>query len=233
MLAISAARATLWRVELGRPSDRRAPRRVPGSSQPSRCDTYGGRPASGRARQRRRSAARETGREEMTMGVVKIRIGEKAIIIGLVSDTHGLVRDSAVRRAGGRLADPARRGCRRTRLSSTRWSAIAPVRAVFGNVDPLDGALPQAGRNRSRRTLDPRQPRPRARQPDARQAPGALLGRRHRVRPHAPRARPARWHTPRRQSRRRRPTALRSKPSVAILQMRRRQGEAGIVTLMD
>lgn len=80
--------------------------------------------------------------EEVTMSVADAH-GENAIIIGLVSDTHGLIRDglfealasvSQILHAGdvgGRAVLDALRG-------------IAPVLAVYGNVDPLDGFLPDS-----------------------------------------------------------------------------------------
>jgi uncharacterized protein len=67
---------------------------------------------------------------------------ENAIIIGLVSDTHGLVRDGLFEAlAGVSLILHAGDVGGRTVLDAL--SAIAPVEAVYGNVDPLDGRLPQ------------------------------------------------------------------------------------------
>jgi putative phosphoesterase len=67
---------------------------------------------------------------------------EDAIIIGLVSDTHGLVRNSLF----GALAGVSRilhAGDVGGRDVLDALAAIAPVEAVYGNVDPVDGRLPQ------------------------------------------------------------------------------------------
>ena len=67
---------------------------------------------------------------------------QEAIIIGLVSDTHGLIRDSLF----GALAGVSRilhAGDVGARSVLDALSTIAPVEAVYGNVDPLDGLLPQ------------------------------------------------------------------------------------------
>jgi putative phosphoesterase len=67
-------------------------------------------------------------------------MGEKAIIIGLVSDTHALVRNSVfealagvslILHAGDVGGDPV----------LDAFSAIAPVRAVYGNVDQWNPRL--------------------------------------------------------------------------------------------
>jgi putative phosphoesterase len=65
-----------------------------------------------------------------------------AIIIGLVSDTHGLVRDSLFAALAG-VSHILHAGDVGGRSVLDALSAIAPVEAVYGNVDPLDGLLPQ------------------------------------------------------------------------------------------
>lgn len=77
----------------------------------------------------------------MAMSVANTH-GEKPIIIGLVSDTHGLVRNSVFAALAGasqilHAGDVGGRDVLHTLAS------IAPVLAVYGNVDPLDGLLPQ------------------------------------------------------------------------------------------
>ncbi len=67
---------------------------------------------------------------------------EKAIIIGLVSDTHGLLRDSVFTALAG-VSQILHAGDVGGRDILFALSAIAPVEAVYGNVDPLDGMLPQ------------------------------------------------------------------------------------------
>src|SRR5690349_22909941 len=81
-------------------------------------------------------------RKEMAMSVANTH-GEKPIIIGLVSDTHGLVRNSIFAALAGasqilHAGDVGGRDVLHT------LESIAPVLAVYGNVDPLDGLLPQA-----------------------------------------------------------------------------------------
>jgi putative phosphoesterase len=63
-----------------------------------------------------------------------------AIIIGLVSDTHGLVRDSLFQALAG-VSQILHAGDVGGRSVLDALSAIAPVEAVYGNVDPLDGRL--------------------------------------------------------------------------------------------
>ena len=67
---------------------------------------------------------------------------DQAIIIGLVSDTHGLLRDSLFDALAGvwRILHAGDVGGREI---LDGLGTIAPVQAVYGNVDPLDGALPQ------------------------------------------------------------------------------------------
>jgi uncharacterized protein len=83
----------------------------------------------------------KSAREKMTMRVANPH-GEKAIIIGLVSDTHGLVRDSLFEALRG-VSQILHAGDVGGRTVLDALSAIAPVLAVCGNVDPFDGALPQ------------------------------------------------------------------------------------------
>lgn len=68
--------------------------------------------------------------------------GEKPIIIGLVSDTHGLVRDSIFAALAG-VSQILHAGDVGGRDVLHALESIAPVRAVYGNVDPLDGLLRQ------------------------------------------------------------------------------------------
>jgi uncharacterized protein len=82
----------------------------------------------------------ETAREEMTMSVRDAH-RENAIIIGLVSDTHGLIRDSLFDALAG-VSQILHAGDVGGRPVLDALSAIAPVLAVYGNVDPPDGILP-------------------------------------------------------------------------------------------
>ena len=66
---------------------------------------------------------------------------ETAIIIGLVSDTHGLIRDGLFRALAG-VSQILHAGDVGGREVLDALGAIAPVQAVYGNVDPLDGVLP-------------------------------------------------------------------------------------------
>jgi len=66
---------------------------------------------------------------------------EQAIIIGLVSDTHGLIRDSLFQALEG-VSQILHAGDVGGRPVLDALSAIAPVLAVYGNVDPVDGILP-------------------------------------------------------------------------------------------
>jgi putative phosphoesterase len=68
--------------------------------------------------------------------------GEKAIIIGLVSDTHGLIRNSLFEALAG-VSQILHAGDVGGRAVLDALSAIAPVLAVYGNVDPIDDALPE------------------------------------------------------------------------------------------
>jgi putative phosphoesterase len=66
---------------------------------------------------------------------------EGPIIIGLVSDTHGLVRDSLFTALAG-VSQILHAGDVGGRDVLDALSGIAPVQAVYGNVDPLDRLLP-------------------------------------------------------------------------------------------
>jgi putative phosphoesterase len=67
---------------------------------------------------------------------------ETAIIIGLLSDTHGLVRDGIFKALAG-VSQILHAGDVGGRSVLDALGTIAPVHAVYGNVDPLDGRLPQ------------------------------------------------------------------------------------------
>jgi putative phosphoesterase len=77
----------------------------------------------------------------MTMRVADPH-GNGAIIIGLVADTHGLIRDSLFDALAG-VSEILHAGDVGGRSVLDALAAIAPVQAVYGNVDPLDGLLPQ------------------------------------------------------------------------------------------
>jgi uncharacterized protein len=83
----------------------------------------------------------EAARKEMTMSVANAH-REKPIIIGLVSDTHGLVRDSLFEALSG-VSQILHAGDVGGQDVLDALETIAPVLAVYGNVDPLDGLLPQ------------------------------------------------------------------------------------------
>jgi hypothetical protein len=68
---------------------------------------------------------------------------ENAIIIGLVSDTHGLIRDGLFEALSG-VSQILHAGDVGGRPILDALSVIAPVLAVYGNVDPPDGVLPDA-----------------------------------------------------------------------------------------
>src|SRR3954469_23750248 len=76
----------------------------------------------------------------MTMSVTHTH-SPGAIIIGLVSDTHGLVRDSVFTALAG-VSQILHAGAVGGRDVLDAVRAIAPVQAVYGNVDALDGLLP-------------------------------------------------------------------------------------------
>ena len=87
-----------------------------------------------------RQQREEAAGKEVTMSVADPHHNEP-IIIGLVSDTHGLVRSSLFRRLAGvsRILHAGDVGGREV---LDALGNIAPVEAVYGNVDPLDGILP-------------------------------------------------------------------------------------------
>jgi uncharacterized protein len=64
------------------------------------------------------------------------------VSIGLVSDTHGLIRESLFEALAG-VSRILHAGDVGGRAVLDALSTIAPVDAVYGNVDPLDGRLPQ------------------------------------------------------------------------------------------
>jgi uncharacterized protein len=78
--------------------------------------------------------------KEVTMSVADPH-HEQPIIIGLVSDTHGLVRNGLFRALGG-VSQIFHAGDVGGRDVLDALRSIAPVQAVSGNVDPLDGVLP-------------------------------------------------------------------------------------------
>ena len=64
------------------------------------------------------------------------------IVIGLVSDTHGLIRNSLFAALAG-VSQILHAGDVGGQTVLDALSAIAPVEAVYGNVDVLDGMLRQ------------------------------------------------------------------------------------------
>lgn len=78
--------------------------------------------------------------KEMTVNIANPH-GQEPIIIGLVSDTHGLVRNGLFRALGG-VSQIFHAGDVGGRDVLDALRTIAPVQAVYGNVDPLDGLLP-------------------------------------------------------------------------------------------
>lgn len=80
--------------------------------------------------------------EEVTMSVADAH-RENAIIIGLVSDTHGLIRDGLFEALAG-VSQILHAGDVGGRPVLDALGTIAPVLAVYGNVDPLDGLLPES-----------------------------------------------------------------------------------------
>jgi uncharacterized protein len=102
---------------------------------------YFARAGSGHARLADGQEFEKAARKEMTMSVANTH-GEKPIIIGLVSDTHGLVRNSVFAALAG-VSQILHAGDVGGRDVLQALESIAPVLAVYGNVDPLDGLLPQ------------------------------------------------------------------------------------------
>jgi hypothetical protein len=80
-------------------------------------------------------------RKEMAMSVADTHRA-KPIIIGLVSDTHGLIRDGLFGALAG-VSQILHAGDVGGRAVLSALETIAPVLAVYGNVDPIDGLLPQ------------------------------------------------------------------------------------------
>ena len=76
----------------------------------------------------------EPGREQVAMNVAKAH-GDEAIIIGLVSDTHGLVRPGVFDALAG-VSRILHAGDVGGRSVLDELQVIAPVIAVYGNVDP-------------------------------------------------------------------------------------------------
>jgi putative phosphoesterase len=93
------------------------------------------------SRQSGRQEFEKAARKEVAMSVANPH-HETAIIIGLVSDTHGLVRDGLVEALAG-VSQILHAGDVGGRSVLDALGTIAPVQAVYGNVDPLDGTLPQ------------------------------------------------------------------------------------------
>jgi uncharacterized protein len=67
---------------------------------------------------------------------------ERPIIIGLVADTHGLIRNGLFDALAG-VSQILHAGDVGGRAVLDALGTIAPLLAVYGNVDPLDGTLPQ------------------------------------------------------------------------------------------
>jgi uncharacterized protein len=88
----------------------------------------------------RRQQLEKSAGKEMTMSIANAH-GEEPIIIGLVSDTHGLVRNGLFRALGG-VSQIFHAGDVGGRDVLDALRSIAPVQAVYGNVDPIDGVLP-------------------------------------------------------------------------------------------
>jgi len=87
-----------------------------------------------------RQQLEESAGKEMTMSIANAH-GEEPIIVGLVSDTHGLVRGGLFRVLGG-VSQIFHAGDVGGRDVLDALRSIAPVQAVYGNVDPIDGVLP-------------------------------------------------------------------------------------------
>src|SRR3954468_15866966 len=80
--------------------------------------------------------------KEMAMSIANAHGGEP-IIIGVVSDTHGLIRNSLFGVLAG-VSQILHAGDVGGREVLAALGAIAPVQAVYGNVDPIDGLLAEA-----------------------------------------------------------------------------------------
>jgi uncharacterized protein len=94
----------------------------------------------GKSRMASRQQLEESAGKEMTMSIANTH-REDPIIIGLVSDTHGLVRNGLFRALTG-VSQIFHAGDVGGRDVLDALRSIAPVHAVYGNVDPLDGVLP-------------------------------------------------------------------------------------------
>ena len=143
-LAISAARVTALRVELRDPAVTELGRRA------GRIPLQARRDGVGAARVGRHSSRKRDG-EEVAVGVVqhadesdvrepigpsrRVRCDYMRVLVGLISDTHGLVRPEVFDAlAGVEVILHAGDVGGRDVLDELR--AIAPVYAVYGNVDP-------------------------------------------------------------------------------------------------
>lgn len=126
-------------VELGNPAIRKMLNRarvVPAQSRQYGLDAVGFGKSGMASRQQLEKAAGK----EVTMSITNAH-GEQPIIIGLVSDTHGLIRSGLFRALAG-VSQILHAGDVGGREVLDALGAIAPVQAVYGNVDPLDGVLP-------------------------------------------------------------------------------------------
>ena len=103
---------------------------------------FGGTAGLGKAWQAGGQELQKLAGEEVTMSVADAH-GENAIIIGLVSDTHGLIRDGLFEALSG-VSQILHAGDVGGRPVLDALSVIAPILAVYGNVDPLDGLLPES-----------------------------------------------------------------------------------------
>jgi putative phosphoesterase len=103
---------------------------------------FGGASSLREAGQPRSQQLEEPAGKEVTMSVADAH-QEHAIIIGLVSDTHGLIRNGLFEALSG-VSQILHAGDVGGRPILDALSVIAPVLAVCGNVDPMDGLLPDA-----------------------------------------------------------------------------------------
>jgi uncharacterized protein len=101
---------------------------------------FGGTTSLAKAWQAGSQELQELAGEEVAMSVADTH-REHAIIIGLVSDTHGLIRDGLFEALSG-VSQILHAGDVGGRPVLDALSVIAPILAVYGNVDPLDGFLP-------------------------------------------------------------------------------------------
>ena len=86
-------------------------------------------------------AFEKTAGKEMTMRVADSHL-KRPIIVGLVADTHGLIRNGLFDALAG-VSQILHAGDVGGRAVLDALETIAPVLAVYGNVDPLDGRLSQ------------------------------------------------------------------------------------------